>query len=147
MKIQNLTKVPISVWGRQYLDPVYTVLPLATHDLVLPVPKPGPFLSYQANSEAGLTSMVFEQAQAVLNKKRLAGYGWASCAAKPDVGCLMSAVVDVLPPKVVVFGREVRVGLLAEALLLAYQNQDLLGAFAGDLAGRPPGTLTFAPAG
>jgi len=145
VRVQNRTTVPMSVWGSDVLHP-FTVLPQATLDLAITNPQFGQYLSFQADAVAGLTSVVVQQVQDELDEARVPGYGWVTCAVRPDPDCLVSAIADLLPDEVVIRGYRIPVGLLGQGLSLAYQNRALLASFAGDFAGRPPGQLTLTPA-
>ncbi len=147
MKVQNLSTVPISVWGHHTWDRVYTVLPRATLGLTITRPSPGQQLSYQADTVAGLTAVVVRQVQSEIKERNVPGYGWLECVSKPEAACMLSGLKDVLPNTVVIRGHRIRLPLLKEGLSLAYENQDLLKSFAGEFAGRPPGTLTIILAG
>ena len=147
VRIKNRSPVPVSVWGRPGVDPVKTILPQGTIALLLSNPQYGQYLSYKANSVAGLTSAVVGQVQEELNEQRAPGYKWVGCAVTPTAECLVTNLASILPRVVVFRGFRIPVRRLASGLALAYQNRALLDAFAGEAIDRPPSTIRIVQAG
>jgi len=142
VRAQNLTDVPVSVWGNPATS-VFTIEPGAVFDIPLVNPQWGQVLYYRADPAAGLGVAVMEGVQDKIDEQRTGGFSWIRCAVDPDPDCVLDTMVEVLPEQVTVFGRRVPVGVLADGLNLAYQNKDLVNAFADDWTNAAPGTLTI----
>lgn len=142
MRVQNLSDVPMSVWGEP-AELVFTVQPGSFMDIQLTNPQFGQTLSFKADAVAGLTAVVMDQMKSQIVDKKTGGLSWTACVADPSQACVLDSLASLLPERVRIGRFNVPIQDFTQGLAFAYTQRDLIGAFADKAGSSEPGLLTI----
>jgi hypothetical protein len=139
LRVQNLTDVPVTVWGASALMS-WTLRPDAVADVPLGDPRFGDVFSFRPDLAAGLTLAIVDLYD---DKTTSESEKWAGCAHAPDRDCLVGQAAQLLPERVRIRGWNLPAREVAGQLASLWEQKPLAEAFWQRASNRDGGRLTL----